>query len=161
MAKIDAFELMWYETQLKTLQEPSFSEFENSNAVEAYRFIWLRTSHNPVAVRVETQQDDTGMLFLKVGSGRGGYDPGVLKIEQTKVLTQEQMMGLRQIVESNKFRDYDPSRHMGLDGAEWIVAAKKGKECHYAIEWSPEEGSVRNIGLFLLELSAYEAADIY
>ena len=151
----------WYREQLNALEEPSFEEFKNSEEREAYRFVWLRTFHNPVAVRVVVQEDGGGTVYLKACSGRGGYEPGRLGIERTIKLSKEQVNGLREMVESNKFWEQSGYERFGLDGATWIVEVKRGGQYQYAEEWTPIEGSVRNIALFLIKLSGYRTKEVY
>jgi hypothetical protein len=161
LSKMDDFKRDWYEKALKSLNEPNFSEFKEANADEACRFLWLRSFHNPVAVRAEIKQDGTGVLFLKVSGGAGGYDPGNILTENRIDLSKKQVSALREIIELDMFRSYKPSKDFGCDGAQWIVEVKKGKEYHYANEWTPKYGKIRKIGLYLIELSGYETADIY
>jgi hypothetical protein len=154
----------WYSKQLKALREPYFEEFKNSAEEEAYRFIWLRTFHNPVAIRVTVKEDNYGILSLKVTSGKGGYKPGRIIKKKKIELSESQIDDLRSVVESNKFweeKKSDSIYNMGLDGAQWIVEVKCEGDYHYIDEWSPEHGCVRNIGLYLLKISGYKPDDIY
>src|ERR1022692_1355040 len=83
----DEFRSKWYSRQLHALKEPSLlTQSKNPNS-EAYRFLWLRTFHHPVAIRVVLRPDGTGVLTTKVASGAGGYSPGVLKEENSRDLT--------------------------------------------------------------------------
>ena len=43
--------------------------------LESYRFLWLRTFHKPIAVRVWSA-DSRYYLVVKELSGQGGYEPG-------------------------------------------------------------------------------------
>ena|ERR1039458_4389217 len=72
----DDFKANWYSTQLRALQEPSLFALATNRKAESYRFLWLRTFHHPVAVRVDLQADGSWMLVTKVANGAGGYSPG-------------------------------------------------------------------------------------
>jgi hypothetical protein len=62
-----------YSFILKKLEEPLlFIKAQNPSA-EAYRFLWLRTFHNPVAVRMEVQPDGSSILTIKVADGHAGF----------------------------------------------------------------------------------------
>ncbi len=157
----DEIKSRWYAEQLKALGEPDFETFKNSAEEEAYRFIWLRTFHNPVAVRVVVKKSNQSVLYLKVTNGAGGYEPGEIIKEKEIELGGNQIDDLRRIVKSNKFWEEKQFDEIGLDGAQWIVEVKCGGDYHYVDEWSPKGGSVRNIGLYLLEMGGYKPEDIY
>jgi hypothetical protein len=56
-AQVDSFLSGWYSKHLKALEEPFlFLESERSSA-ESYRFVWLRTFHHPVILRVGIRGD--------------------------------------------------------------------------------------------------------
>ena len=69
------FRANWYVGQFAALEEPSLWEFSKSTQGEAYRFVWLRTFDHPVSVRLNINEDGTGLLSIKETSGAGGYEP--------------------------------------------------------------------------------------
>jgi hypothetical protein len=62
------FVVNWYTGQLKALREPSMLQLSKAWA-HAYRFLWLRTFDNPVAVRLDVGEDGTSLLTVKVTDG--------------------------------------------------------------------------------------------
>ncbi len=44
------FRLSWYAAQLRAMHEPSLLDLAKDKSVLAYRFVWLRTFHHPIAV---------------------------------------------------------------------------------------------------------------
>src|SRR5688500_13478415 len=66
-----------YTEDLKALGELSL--FKSVDSEQVYRLLWLRTCHNPIAIRIQNDKD-TYKLYWKVTSGKGGYEPGKLTI---------------------------------------------------------------------------------
>lgn len=81
-----------YSFILKKLEEPPlFTKAQNPSA-EAYRFLWLRTFHNPIAVRMEVQPDGSSILTIKVADGHAGFPRTITKLMQstTRSLSRQQ-----------------------------------------------------------------------
>ena len=73
------------------------------------------------------------------------------------MLTKEQLMHLRKVVNENPFWQEVLTKNFGgRDGADWFVEVKQQEVYHKAQQWSPETGKIRNIGLCLLELSRFK-----
>jgi hypothetical protein len=49
----DQFRSDWYSRELRILDEPSLLAIAKDASSESYRFLWLRTFHHPVAIRVD------------------------------------------------------------------------------------------------------------
>jgi hypothetical protein len=152
---LDKFVSDWYSKQLKALGEPSLWEMSKTEKTEAYRFLWLRTFHHPVAIRVVINADGTSMTTVKMTSGAGGYDPGKLIKNDSLPLDKAQTESfLKAIAEQNFWRL--PSRDesvMGVDGAQWVVEGTKSGNYHFVDRWSPENGGVRIMGLLFIRLA--------
>lgn len=50
---------------------------------------------------------------------------------------------------------------LGFDGAQWVIEGLQDGKYHLVDRWTPESGSIRKIGLFLLELSGLKVKKIY
>lgn len=87
----DRFVSDWYSRNLMALKEPSLFEKQKTLTNVSYRFVWLRTFHHPVAIRLDLKADGTGILTTKVASGAGGYNPGVLTVNNSRLLTPEEI----------------------------------------------------------------------
>src|SRR5215468_3618237 len=70
----DLFVREWYSNHLVAMGELSLSCGVLQDT-ETYRFLWLRTFHNPVAVRVFRRGDDYDLEGV-ILDGAGGYNPG-------------------------------------------------------------------------------------
>jgi hypothetical protein len=147
----------WYTAQLKALGEPSMLQLSKARA-HAYRFLWLRTRHNPVAIRLNVGEDGSSLLTVKTTNGRGGFGgPGVLVKNETKELSKEQTKWFLDQVEKLRFWSL-PTRddsHRGCDGAEWVIEAAKDGSYELVDRWSPQKGPVRTLGLAMLTRLAH------
>lgn len=143
----------WYTTQLRALKEPSLLALSNTRA-HAYRFLWLRSFHNPVAVRLSVGDDGTSLLTVKVANGKGGYEPGVLVKNETRTLSKKQTHWFLKQVRKYNFWDLPPHQPMDgvviVDGAEWVLEAVKDGRYKVVARTSPKKGPVRALGLAML-----------
>jgi hypothetical protein len=147
----DQFVNEWYSSQLRSLKEPSLLTLSKVPSSETYRFLWLRTFHHPVAIRIDVKLDGTSVLTTKIADGAGGYKPGNLTEDKTAVLTKEETQGFLRRVEQLHFWDIpsrDDSRGSN-DGAQWIIEGVKGDHYHLVDRWTPKVGAVRELGMFL------------
>jgi hypothetical protein len=158
------FKEQWYTNQLHALKEPSLWELSKTQRTQTYRFLWLRSFHQPISVRLEISHDGTGVLTTKATSGRGGYKPGNLVTNKTRALTKEQATWFLDRIEEVGFWSlpvYEkPHKGVGpngestvevnLDGAQWILEGIKDGQYHVADRWSPENGPVRTLGIIML-----------
>jgi hypothetical protein len=124
-----------YSYLLKKLEEPPlFRKVENPSN-ESYRFLWLRTFHNPVAVRMEVQPDGTSLLTIKVADGEAGFPRTVKKLIQnsTRPLSREQTEAFRKKVTTEGFwkaasRDKGKAAATDCDG--WILEGLRSGDYH-------------------------------
>jgi hypothetical protein len=151
----------WYSKHLTALQEPSLYAMRTERGTEVYRFLWLRTFHHPVAVRVVCKEDgDT--IVCKTCAGAGGYEPGRLILNRSAPFSPQQKTQLKTLLESSGFWEL-PSKDtsLGLDGSQWIVEAVKDGRYHIVDRWSPQSGAVRDLGLFLIQAGNFVEERIY
>lgn len=137
----DAAKSNLYGRQLKALDEPSLSRAGDAD-VQSYRFTWLRSFHQPVAVRIEVKSDSTGLLFLKVTNGAGGYKPGKLIKNTSRPLSLEQTTKFLTIVDQTRFWDTPSTDEdaAGVDGAQWIVEGAKLENTIWSTVGHPRQG---------------------
>ena len=154
--RLDQFVSGWYSGQLKALKEPSLLELSKTPSTESYRFLWLRSFHHPIAIRVDIQADGSATLTTKIASGAGGYPPGKLSATSTRLLTKDETQKLMAHINASGFwqlPSYERDR-AGADGSEWVVEAAVHGKYHLVSEWSPKNGPIRDLGdMFLFELA--------
>lgn len=151
-AEVDSF-------LLKRLEEPSLFTKAQSTSAEAYRFLWLRTFHSPIAVRLEVQPDGTSLLTTKIADGHAGFPYTVTKLIQntTRSLSREQTDAFRRKVQSEGFwsatsRDTGGPSATDCDG--WTIEGIKNGKYHVAERSVPNRlpqnvRMVRKLGLML------------
>jgi hypothetical protein len=135
----------WYPKHLEAMKEPSLFQQSTNKAVEQYRFLWLRTFHKPIAVRV--RKDSAGITLRTIRlSGAGGYDPGKIEHEDSFALTADQWDRFLKLVSESSFWD-TPSAEKdlgGLDGSQWILEGQAAGRYHLVDRWTPSsEGEKR------------------
>jgi hypothetical protein len=154
----------WYSGQLRALKEPSLWESFKTQKTQTYRFLWLRTFNHPISVRLDINQDGTGLLTTKATSGQGGYRPGKLVMNKTRKLTKEQTdwfldriaeLGFWGLPAFEKDREAvgpngEKTVEIGVDGAQWILEDIKDGKYQIADRWSPETGPVRTLGIIMV-----------
>ena len=147
----------WYGKHLKAMREPSLLE-ESRSDTDVYRFLWLRTFHNPMAVRVE-RSGSAMKLYLKELSGSGGYDPGELIVSKQIDLDQSQWCGfMSRLEQSNYWNRPLEEENGGLDGAQWILEGASQRRYHAVDRWTPRDGDYREACMYLLELAGVDTA---
>lgn len=148
--KSDSFKARWYSEQLRALDEPSLLKEAKDPALQSYRFVWLRTFHHPVAVRLDIMSDGTGKLTVKIANGAGGYKPGKLIENKTSSVTQQETgKFLEQVKDAGFWELPSFEKTSGCDGAEWIIEGAKDGKYHVVDRWTPSKGPVHELGMTL------------
>lgn len=160
----EGFVVEWYAKHLKAMGERSLLSYPESRA-ESYRFLWLRTFHHPVAVRV-WRSGDSRFLNVKQLSGAGGYEPGRLITNQTRQLTNAEWDGFVSLLDRSCYWQLPAEiDDMGNDGAQWILEGVSEGRYHVVDRWTPRSGDFREVCLYLLKLSNLgidpSAKDVY
>jgi hypothetical protein len=151
---VDRFKRDWYSMVVKDLQEPSLLEEAANTQAESYRFLWIRSFHHPIVVRLDLNPDGTGVLTTKVATGAAGYPRSITHLLQnvTRPLPREQIRAYLALLKKDGFwaLTSPDENKSGVDGAQWIVEGVQGGRYHVVDRWSPKEGPVRNLGLALV-----------
>jgi hypothetical protein len=151
----DLFARRWYSQHLAAMEEPSLSCGPSLDD-ETYRFVWLRTFSNPVAVRVFQRGSHYGLEAV-ILNGAGGYEPGVVSSRVTRELTRAQWRRLLSALDEAQFWQTTTTVDdiVGNDGAQWIVEARSGGQYHFVDRWSGGDGleTIRPVGELFLELA--------
>jgi hypothetical protein len=129
----------WYPRHLAAMKEPSLYEQRTNTLVEQYRFLWLRSFRNPIAVRV--RKDDAGITLRVVWlSGGSGYKPGKIERDESFSLTKDQWGEFLKLLDKASFWDMPTDdKVMGRDGSQWILEGQSAGKYHHADRWTPSE----------------------
>lgn len=146
---IDSFRNAWYSRNLRALKEPLL--FNKSFDKEIIRFTWLRTFHNPIAIRVVKSEQSID-LYWKLCDGAGGYEPGNLIINRSKKLKIGEWNKILKYLDNASFWTPKFVREaLGYDGAQWIIEAT-GPDYYQVMDvWCG--GDLISVGLYLLSLT--------
>lgn len=69
---VSGFKVCWFAKHLQAMDEPSLLNNSTDNSLVAYRFLWLRSFHHPIVVRLTIRPDGAGQLASKEAGGTGG-----------------------------------------------------------------------------------------
>jgi len=147
------FPANWYAKHLTALREPSLWESSKTQQTQSFRFLWLRTFHHPIAIRIDVNADGTSLLTRKMADGAGGYDPGKLVQNETITLPREHTNRFLAQIEANNFWKLPSVQETpgGPDGAQWVVEGFRDGTYHVVDRWSPERGEIRALGLLMVQ----------
>jgi hypothetical protein len=154
-AAVSGSRAAWYSKQLTAMEEVSMYAPDNM-ALESYRFLWLRSFHHPVAVRMWKSETDQ-FITLKELSGAGGYEPGRIITNRTRKLTRDEWDAFMRRLDEACYWNLpavDPG-DAGLDGAQWILEGVKDGRYHIVDRWTPTSGNFHEACLYALKLSQY------
>jgi hypothetical protein len=140
-----------YSKYLAALKEPSLFNRTKSAPSQSYRFLWLRSFHKPVSVRLDVETDGTSAVTVKIGSGTNVSEVRGPVEERTRSLTKQETNSFLEQVSSLDFWKLPTQEEpvAGPDGARWILEGARGGQYHVVHRWTPKSGAVRTLGLIL------------
>jgi hypothetical protein len=136
---------------------------------EAFRFLWLRSFHNAIAVRISRRGDFYGLeavILDRAGrfsanyrrwlfGGSGDHRPGNVSRRVTKELSPDQGRALIARLEQMQFWQMATRGHAlpGTDGARWILEARREGRYHVVDRWSDNDDGIKSVGMLFLDLA--------
>lgn len=147
----------WYRKYLKAMDEKSLLDVSDNNK-EVYRFLWLRSFHHPIFVRIERTSNSI-QLFSKELDGAGGYEPGKVFRKVSKTLDVAQWNEFLGLLEESEYWQMPTEENRELlvaDGSQWILEGVKDNRYHIVDRWTPKYGEYREACIFLLKLSGID-----
>ncbi len=150
----DEFRRTWYSKHLRAMNEPSLSCGDTNG--DSYRFLWLRTFHAPIAVRIDRTPEKSTISAVQL-SGAGGYDPGSIADRTTRDLSAQNVDSLLAAFDTADFWHLPSWKtSMGADGAQWIVEARSRGQYHVVDRWSPKAGPFQDLANRFLSLARFQ-----
>jgi len=171
----DDFHYQLYAVPLSRMKEPSLLGPQGEEGSDVYRFLWLPSFREPVAIRLTIQPDGSGQLETKILNGAGGYDPGKLAIHSKKKVKKEDLVSFNVAAKnaSRWFLEEElPPTRQGFDGAEWIFEASIDGNYYVLKRSSPKpnngespaaqiENDFYRLGTALMDLSQTKFDPVY
>jgi hypothetical protein len=159
-----------YTKYLKALHEPSLWELSQQDPnAEVYRFLWLRSFHNPIAVRLVVRASGSGWIHSRRTRLKRDYEPGGITHYSNSWLRKARTQSFVSAFEHANLWNLPTLREpianvVQVDGAQWVIESVRNGKYHVVDRWSPEAGDpIREMGLLALKLSRLRvrAAEIY
>ncbi len=126
---------------------------------ESYRFLYIPTFTEPVAVRASCNKNHCVVTAKKL-NGQGGYGPGALAREISRDLTQQEWRHFQELVAESQFWSISKEIYqLGLgpmDASLWVLEGSRLDQHRVWIDWSMNQGDdpgLRRMCLKLLEIS--------
>lgn len=155
------YTVAWYGKHLAAMKEPSLFKLSSDKDLCVYRFLWLRTFHNPIVVRLIVNNDGSAHLISKITSGAGGYEPGEVTESIEKIISAEEVDSIELALSGLDFWDLPSTvEDSELDGAQWIVEGVKDGKYHIVDRWSPDR-LYEELALFLVKCAGIKVDEIY
>jgi hypothetical protein len=162
----DAFKRNLYTTFLEAMDEPPLAGL-GVESVEVYRFLWLRTFHHPIAVRLQRREAD-GTLTAKELDGTGANEPGTLSGKVVEPVTLDRWSSFLALLEEAGYWEMAPSElGLAVDGALWLLEGYRDGTYRVVDRYSPRvagpDATFRRACRLLLGLAGMEvsAAEVY
>lgn len=148
----------WFSRHLSALNEPSLVSKLNPDTFYL-RFLWLRSFHSPVAIRVEIAALKDAELSFTMTDGEGGYDSGGVSTSFSRKLTNEEMGTLGELTERAEICRSRLGKPVAIDGARWVFERRHGNNYCAVNIHSPRNDEFAELGRFLLQLSGFKESD--
>jgi hypothetical protein len=143
----DQFATNYYGAWLSFFSEPSLlKEASEEPGKETYRFLWLRTFHHAVVIRLDVANDGTGSLVAKTAAGAAGFGLRDRKIIEntSRPVSGDEVQSLLTSINGKDFwrsPSYTRDDQTGTDGSEWVLEGTNDGRYHVVARWTPCDSS--------------------
>ncbi|MBD3349996.1 MAG: hypothetical protein GF364_00740 [Candidatus Lokiarchaeota archaeon] len=135
---LDTFTQKWYGKHLLVMNEkPIYNS--GSSDLTIYRLLYLRTFEHPVMIKITIEKNEI-LLRAIILSGAGGYEPGTVKTDIKRTLSEKDVQEIEKLIENMDFWNLNTNKErLGLDGNQCIFEVyDKTNKYHVIDRWSPE-----------------------
>ena len=156
----DTSRIAWYGNALQAMGEPRLAE--GTRAGETLRFLWLRTFHRAMVVRLELGPKAC-LVVLTILNGRSGEAFGSVYRSDSTLTGLTQCEIVREALAAAGFDRPDiPPNERARDGSEWVFEVRSASRYRALVRWSPEisarDRPFAAAGRAFLELAAWDHA---
>ncbi len=137
---------------------------ERVQRAEAYRFIYLRSLHPPIIVRIELLRGSKMHLYVKVGDITERGDAWRFDYEKDRQLRDFEVKQVQKFLyglDLLSMEAFDLSEESGFDGSTSAFELIRNGKHHFVSKWSPSEGPLYYFGVYLLYLAGIEGEWIF
>lgn len=155
----DEFKQEWYTRCLKAMKEPVLSRLKDRER-EVYRFLWLRTFDQPIAIRLARCRNEC-IVEVKELDGKSGFEVGTLSRSTSDTVSFRKWKRFVSLLETADFWEL-PLDKLGLvvDGAMWILEGYRSKRYQVVNRHCPQvdgpDTAFRRACLHLVRLAGVE-----
>jgi hypothetical protein len=149
----------FYSSTLAAMQEPPIFPARDEK-LEAYRFLWLRSFHPPVSVRVWRNHEQAWMSVKQLSAGGVPVNgevifTGGLTVNDTRPMTEEEWGHFQELLMKSEFwtMPSEDGTERVLDGAGWLLEGVNANRYHVVNRQSPKQGDYREACVYLLRIS--------
>lgn len=149
---------------LVSLQELPLGEYLTADELVVYRFLWTRTFHPAVTIRVSEFVNGRGTVCSKMAAGMAGFEIGPIVRQIERTVGRWRLGRLRQIISKQGFWEAPPTdEHDCLDGAGWLFEAVSPEGYHVVRRHSSDSDVVHSLGKQMIRLSGLriKSRDVY
>jgi hypothetical protein len=151
-----------YSKYLYAMREPLL--FNRLLSKEVYRFVWLRSFHNPIIIRIEKDKNKKYELIWKVTNGKGGYYPGQLIVNKRKYISGKEWNVFHKYISGMNFwKQKNVHEQWGCDGAVWLLEGETSDFYNVIHSWSVGNPDLHEACRYLIQLTGIKLnhEDIY
>ena len=157
---VGSFRQSWYSKHLAAMHEEPLWSLPNQTNNFTFRFLWLRTFHHPICVRVNAKDYGVPVLLAKELDGAGGYSPGKLIVDRKSEMDSEAYKNLQaELKAGDFFHQPQDQNSLCCDGAQWIFEANDHGHYYVVDVWGGE--SLKNLGIMLLKAADLLPTAVY
>jgi hypothetical protein len=148
----DTLVISKYSKPLFACKEPLL--YNKNDYGDAFRFLWLRTSLNPLVISIMKNGDEYKVQW-KISDGLSETDPGVLILDQSKEIDKETWDKFMKLLNKAKYWEMETNEKKIVEagGSRWILEGAYEDKYHIVDRWSPESGSYYECCKFLIKLT--------
>ena len=156
----DAYADTYVKLLIAAGEEPLLDIFQPGR--EVIRFVWYRSQHHPIIVRVDIGGGNIHLTSKELGGWNSEEEPFHLLKSQKQSLTKQEWQSVKKLFDRARFWDLGHYHRPHIkDGAGWLTERIDGNRYHVVHMWSPEMGLYREACLNLLKLSNLPLDPIY
>lgn len=156
----------YYDKHLTAMREPLLSKLaEVDRTATVYRFVWLPSFHNPIAVRFVKSADGAVVHAVRLDS-QGGYEPGNILRRKSAKLNPAHWQRIANALAKAKFwtlptSQRPPFGRLTTDGDLLVVEGASEGKYHIVIRHSPPGGNFVDLCRAMLFMSGIDVRQLW